>query len=98
MATHTVRGTITYPFEVEVELTESQASELSVRSLLDTVGARDGYGFGRLAFNGDDIWVQDHEARVAITEVVPGGIVWEEDDEPATGVADGAGGIVSDAE
>ena len=97
MATHTVKGNIVYPFEVEVELPDGAAQGLSVEALLEMVEARDAHHFGRLALDGDDIWILDDRVTVEVTEVVPGGIIWESGEEPATGMADGSGGIVWDS-
>jgi len=92
MSIHTVKGFILYPFEAQVEISDDEAGDYSVARLLEAVGARDGSHFGRLAFAGDDIWVQDHEAEVSITEVSLGGIEWVDDGLPVSGIADGRGG------
>lgn len=92
MATHTVKGIITYPFEVEVD-TDS-ADGYTVSQLFDAVGAVDGYAFGRLAFDGDDIMVHDSDAQVSISAVEVGGIEWVDDGLPYAGVSDGKGGII----
>ncbi len=93
MPIHTVKGFITYPFEVEVEIDGDHAGDYSVERLLEAVGASDGHHFGRLAFEGDDIWVQDHEAEITVAGISLGGIEWVDDGPPVSGIADGQGGV-----
>ena len=98
MATYTVKGFITYPFEVEVDIDVEVGAEGSVdfgtEQLLESVDARDGSHFGQLAFGDSEIWVEESGAEISISAVVPGGIEWVDDGLPHAGIADGKGGVV----
>jgi hypothetical protein len=92
MATHVVRGTISFPFEMEVDI--ENPDDFTIDDLFASANANGHSHFGRLAFDElSDIYISDDDATVAISTVTQG-TAWVEDDLPTIGVADGKGGII----
>lgn len=92
MATHAVRGIVSFPFEVDVDI--ESADGFTVEDLFAFVDADSHGHFGLLAFDDlTDIFVSDHDATVTISSVDEGSVIVD-DDLPLFGIADGKGGVV----
>lgn len=97
MTLHTVRGVIAYRFVMEVEIDRVESRGVTLEDVLKSSGARDRAHFGRLALaDHSEVLIDDDAVEIAIESVEIGGIAWIDDGVPATGVADGKGGVVWD--
>jgi len=91
MAAHVVRGTISFPFEIEVDI--ENPDDFTIDDLFASANASGHGHFGRLAFDElSDIYISDHDGTVAISSVTEGS-VWVDDGLPTKGVTDGKGGV-----